>query len=298
MDEKTYMKIGELEKRSGLPRSTIHFYVREGILQAPVRTGKTMAYYDDSHLERLALIKEMKAEFRMPVAFLKKKIAELESKGLGAGTLTEEPAPEPSPSTGPQSKRRQEFIDAAIKVFIAKGYRRTSVRDITEEVGVSTGTFYIYFPNKRELFLGVVDDVFKGIVGQAEVAIRGAEDLVDRATIRARVFYDNYARYSEILNQLRAEMAGEEQWPQQRIKKIYKDLTEPPIREARDAVESGLIKKGTDPELLVWAMTGIIEIMSLRMAIDDKYTFEEITEFMFDLAMNGVAPRDNHSGDE
>lgn len=287
VNEKKYIRIGELEKISGLPRSTIHFYIREGILHRSIKTARTMAYYDERHVERLKLIKRMKSEYRLPIAFLKSKIEEIEKNKSPSAGPDQSPGA-PSSIVSPK-KRRQEFIDAAIRIFVAKGYRKTNVRDITEEVGVSAGTFYIYFPTKRDLFMEVVDEIFKGIVGQAAVAIKGEQDLIKRSRIRSRVFNDNYARYSEILNQLRAEMAGEEQWPQEKIKKIYKDITAPPIREAREAVESGVLKSTVDPELLVWAMTGIVEIMSLRLAIDDKYTYDEVMSFTEDMILNGIA---------
>jgi hypothetical protein len=96
-------------------------------------------------------------------------------------------------------------------------------------------------------------------------------------------------KYNEILTQLRAEMAGEDQWPQEKTKKIYHELTEPLIREAQQAIEQGLIRD-VDPDLLGYAMTGLIEIMSFRTTLDEKYSFEEIIAFINDLIEKGVAP--------
>ena len=40
------MRMAELERLSGVPRETIHYYLREGLLPAPSRQGKTQALYD------------------------------------------------------------------------------------------------------------------------------------------------------------------------------------------------------------------------------------------------------------
>ena len=56
------MRIKELVERSGLPRTTIHFYLRHGLLHPPVKTGRTMAYYDKSHLDRLRKIQSLKKD--------------------------------------------------------------------------------------------------------------------------------------------------------------------------------------------------------------------------------------------
>lgn len=44
--------------------------------------------------------------------------------------------------------KREEIISAAKKLIIEKGYRKTSVEDITNEVGIAKGSFYTYFKSK------------------------------------------------------------------------------------------------------------------------------------------------------
>lgn len=52
--------ITELERLAGLPRRTIHYYVKEGMIPPPDGPGRN-ARYNEEHLLRLALIREMKA---------------------------------------------------------------------------------------------------------------------------------------------------------------------------------------------------------------------------------------------
>ena len=51
---------------------------------------------------------------------------------------------------------RASLIDAARKVFERDGYVDTRVADIVEAAGVAHGTFYIYFPSKKEIFKAVI----------------------------------------------------------------------------------------------------------------------------------------------
>ena len=55
--------------------------------------------------------------------------------------------------------RRQELMDAAVRVFAEKGIARTTVSDITEAAGVAKGTFYLYFTSKEQL-LGALKERF------------------------------------------------------------------------------------------------------------------------------------------
>lgn len=48
--------------------------------------------------------------------------------------------------------RFDELIDAAVEVFIDRGYRRTQMSDIAEATGVAKGTLYRYVEGKDALF--------------------------------------------------------------------------------------------------------------------------------------------------
>ena len=53
------MRISELSRVSGVPVPTVKFYLREGLLSEGVRTSPNQAQYDDSHLQRLRLIRAL-----------------------------------------------------------------------------------------------------------------------------------------------------------------------------------------------------------------------------------------------
>ena len=46
---------------------------------------------------------------------------------------------------------------AAMKEFIANGYKNASLRSIAREAGVTTGAFYGYYKSKEVLFSSIVD---------------------------------------------------------------------------------------------------------------------------------------------
>ena len=286
MNEQKYMKISELSRQSGVPKSTIHYYLREGLLHPPTKTGRTMAYYDSSHLYRLSAIKRLRKDLRMPIAFLKQELERLE-------VLNNKPSADNVQSDAeqePKESRKLEIVNAAIEVFSQKGYHRAKVSDITQKAGISIGTFYVHFQNKRDLFIEVVEEVFRHIVGDAARNIKGEQNLGKRLVIRGRTFFENYTRYVEILNQLRAEIASDEKWPQEKINRMYKALTGPVIKEARGGIERGEIRAEVDPELLAFALTGLIEVLSFRISLDSKYTLEDAMRFIGELVLSGVVP--------
>ncbi len=59
-----------------------------------------------------------------------------------------------------QGGKRDEIIDAALKLFFERGYEATTVRMIQRAVGSEVGLFYYYFKNKDDLFDKVWGRVF------------------------------------------------------------------------------------------------------------------------------------------
>lgn len=53
------MRLAELSTRSGVPATTIKYYLRLGLLHAGERQSSTWSAYDDSHLRRIALIRAL-----------------------------------------------------------------------------------------------------------------------------------------------------------------------------------------------------------------------------------------------
>ena len=46
-------------------------------------------------------------------------------------------------------ERRNEILDAAETLFTEKGYSKTTIIDILNQVGIAKGTFYYYFKSKE-----------------------------------------------------------------------------------------------------------------------------------------------------
>lgn len=67
--------------------------------------------------------------------------------------------------------RPQELLDAALDLFVERGYAATRLDDVAARAGVSKGTLYLYFANKEELFKAVVRENVLPVLGEAEEII-------------------------------------------------------------------------------------------------------------------------------
>ncbi|MBI4822080.1 MAG: MerR family transcriptional regulator [Deltaproteobacteria bacterium] len=117
------LKIGELSRRTETPKETIHFYLREGLLEAPAKTSRNMAYYDESHVSRLLAIKKLRTESYLPLSVIKQLIAngelgasqrrlDVAGEMLGARTELE---PVSSSELAERAKLSEELVAKAIE---------------------------------------------------------------------------------------------------------------------------------------------------------------------------------------
>lgn len=67
--------------------------------------------------------------------------------------------------------RPQELLDAALDLFVERGYAATRLEDVAAQAGVSKGTLYLYFTNKEELFKAVVRENMLPVLAEAEQSI-------------------------------------------------------------------------------------------------------------------------------
>jgi AcrR family transcriptional regulator len=82
--------------------------------------------------------------------------------------------------------RHQEILQAARRVFSARGFEGASVEDIAHGAGVAKGTVYLYYSSKGALYRAALRD---GLVDMCESIRRGVERAPSlREKLRAFVF--------------------------------------------------------------------------------------------------------------
>lgn len=77
------LRMQELVRATGVPKSTILHYLNEGLLPAPLKTSRNMAYYSPACVERITFIRIMQSKYRLSLAMIKKFLEE----GLGGSEL-------------------------------------------------------------------------------------------------------------------------------------------------------------------------------------------------------------------
>ncbi len=55
---------------------------------------------------------------------------------------------------------KEKILQVSFQTFLNKGYENTSMNDLVQATGISKGSFYYYFANKKALYNAVIDRFF------------------------------------------------------------------------------------------------------------------------------------------
>ena len=259
------MRMSQLEQESGLPRSTIHFYVREGLLPPPKRTETNRTLYTDAH------------------AGLLRKIRRLQEEGLSLGAVKRALAPQIESAKveevdlSRQSELlRRSVLETAAREFAAKGYTRTRVADIIGELGITPQVFYGFFPTKRELFVECLEVFSEWSVGLTEQRVALEPDTARHAVLRAFGYLGLREISPDLLRLARAEAMVEDEKSRRALHKSYDHLVATVLPDlAALRREGGQVPFPSD-DLVAYAFMGILEATVGRLSRDDRISRREV----------------------
>ena len=108
------LKIGEIAKKSGVPPSTIRYYVRQGLLPEPDKVNKSMAYYDERCIENILAIRHLQERKYFPLSVIKNILRRMDQGlSLEEAEAIEDAVFGAQPETPDKVMDKAEFLEAS-----------------------------------------------------------------------------------------------------------------------------------------------------------------------------------------
>ena len=262
-------------------------------MHAPMKTGKTMAYYDEAHLERLKTICAAKKQ-GMPLFAIRDKIAAME----GAPDLPSGPGGEVRPARARGARRlpksaqgnrtREAILTLACTMFRTDGYKSTRVSDITKRLNVGKGTFYFYFSDKKELFLECVPRIFAELFSKGWDEIGRERDPRLRLQLRVKAVLPVLDEFCSILALSREALDDPDPKLQNMGVRIFNSIRRPVERDIVKGIEMGVFRD-VDAKVASTVVIGIAEGLRYLSGCERDFQVVAAQESLFDLFTLGVA---------
>ena len=182
---------------------------------------------------------------------------------------------------------RQKLLAAAEEIFGTKGYFRTSVVDITLKAGVAQGTFYVYFPGKKDIFEELVKELSHNLrqeISRAVTGVKNRMEAEERGLAAFFVFIKEHRNLYRIVQE--AQFVDEELY-----KWYYRRFAQGYLKGLEGAMTSGEFRY-LDPETVAYALIGMAEFLGRRWVLwEEREMPPEVLEAALTMVMQGLLPR-------
>ncbi|RWZ84410.1 TetR/AcrR family transcriptional regulator [Glutamicibacter sp. HZAU] len=207
-------------------------------------------------------------------------------------------APRTAPRTERGTRTRAKLIAAAEQVFATLGYHEASIVKITEAAGVGSGTFYLYFDSKQQIFDDLVEDLNRRVRNAMSAAASQETDRLAAERAGFRAFFGFTATHPALYRIIRqAEFVSPGA-----LRLHYSRIVDGYIQGLQASQAAGQVRD-MDPEVAAWALMGIGELIGMRWVLWEQagadgthpdvpeQVFEEMMDFINRaLAPNGQLP--------
>jgi AcrR family transcriptional regulator len=182
--------------------------------------------------------------------------------------------------------KRESFLNAALKLFVAQGVQNTSTAAIAKEAGTATGTLFLYFPTKQDLINELIlrigwgqADTMKALL-KPSLSVRDTFFTIWSSSIRW--FLENMDAY-EYAQQVRDTGMVTETVVQESGKffSYYYDAIQ-------KGFEEGALKHYPADVIGGFLYQDIVAVMNLLRAEADPEKQEEIIQMGFDIFWDGI----------
>ncbi|HEX4204101.1 MAG TPA: TetR/AcrR family transcriptional regulator [Ktedonobacteraceae bacterium] len=118
---------------------------------------------------------------------------------------------------------RHRIMHEAAREFASRGFDQTNINVIAEQAGIGKGTIYLYFENKRELFLAMLRHIAQAQLATVRSALAPDGTLQERLERLFRAFVHLAAEESDGFNVYMSALYGVNRAFQAEATKLMRD---------------------------------------------------------------------------
>lgn len=184
---------------------------------------------------------------------------------------------------------REELIEVAYRFFIDKGFKSTSLEDITSSVGIAKSSFYIFFESKEMLYMELLAREGEQIEKQVWPEVMAAKDIytaiktylnkmameLESKILTQRLIYD-LEEYNIVSRKLNPQYIGSES-----LRSIV------PLMEFIKTRQDSKEIIDEDPNVIAGVLRAALLIGSQKRDLQ-QYNYVRVRDLLFEAAANQI----------
>lgn len=191
--------------------------------------------------------------------------------------------------------RKSDILNAAEYVFATKGYHDTAMADIAKSAQYAVGTLYLYFKDKEELYLTLIEDKLNGLILKVKEAVfkkSGAYEKLGTLIETQLAYFEENENFFHIYFSERGNYgwAIKDRMPKKAIDILFKyfDFVAEIIK---DAQKENFVRNDFESRRLAFILGGMLNsviIPWLKTESPKKERLRDLSGFVLEIFLNGM----------
>jgi AcrR family transcriptional regulator len=190
-------------------------------------------------------------------------------------------------------KKRQQIFEAAMKLFPRKGYRSTTMREISKETGIALGNLYDYISTKEDILYIIQERATKAVIETISKNHDEALDPVEKLKMLIISGLDMVDKYQDLMLIIFQESHA---WGKELLH-ISLQIEEEHIKQYERVIAEG-IKRGVFKTTNARMLANIIIMLNntwvlRRWDLGARISIEEMKQCILDTVFASILKRDD-----
>jgi len=185
--------------------------------------------------------------------------------------------------------KRQQIIDAAVRVFARTGYYSSRVSDIAREAGIASGTIYLYFDTKDAILVALFREKMADWVAHVRGEIAHEPDAVAKVRRLVALHFQTLEDDPDLAEVVQVELRqGHKFFRGASAHEIsaYFDLIGAVLMEG---IEAGVFRRGLPVKVATKALFGAMDQVATSWVLGKRgYRLTESAEAVASIFLKGV----------
>lgn len=186
--------------------------------------------------------------------------------------------------------KHRKIIVAATKVFAKKGFFNARISDIAKEAKVADGTIYLYFNNKFDILISVLEEEIGKIIEQIEQAIAQETDPEKMLTIFIEKHLSAMKQNKNLAEVIHIELRQSDRLVKEYRNTTFKQYIDVISKIVMRGQEKGIYREDIQPDIAKRAFFGALDEVSRIWTTpgNHQYSVEETSEQITSLFLTGM----------
>lgn len=167
-------------------------------------------------------------------------------------------------------RTRQRLMNAAVEVIAQKGLAGCQVRDVVKRARVSIGTFYVYFEDKRDVFLKILEennDLLRQALEERMSQARTVRDLGEALRVIYGGYFDFVDAHPKLFLCFFRSGAYVERGFGELVNRMMLEAAADTRRRLEIGIEAGFVREDLDLDTLAHAISGMLVEVAHRYVL-------------------------------